>query len=418
MRNRRLTALLLAGTAALALVQQPSVGMAAAVRVAQQDTLASRGKKEKKKKAAENGTRPDSPSQRSAGDSAKGPKSKTRAPGDRSKVIKDSIEAEGRALFASRAVLPFTLIANFDAIARNRDSTSTTSYAGTLVVPDSAGAERRIPVQLRTRGHYRLLRSTCKFVNLLVRFPDKGAATDGTPFAGQKSLKLGSHCQDDRRYDQLLRREYLAYSILRTVTPHGFRARLATGTYIDSAKSRTIGPRVAMWIESENDMAKRQAGQLRDFRRALFDDMDATTLDQMAIFEYLIGNTDWSIYALHNVRIVVTDSSGVYPIPYDFDFSGLVNAPYAIPAPQLRIRTVRDRLFRGPCRPWEWIAPTISKFAGLRREIMARVAEVPDLEGNEARDINDYLSAFFEVVDDPRQAKEVFVGGCLKQPGA
>lgn len=283
---------------------------------------------------------------------------------------------------------------------------------------DNAGAERRIAVQLRTRGHFRLKKSTCRFVNLLVLFPGKKEELAGTPFDGQKSLKLGAHCQNDDRYEQLLRREYLAYTLLNELTPRSFRARLAAGTYVDSANGKTVATRAAMFIEHEDDMAARQGGRVREFRRALFDDVDFRTLDRMALFEYMIGNTDWSIYALHNVRLVVTDSAGVLPIPYDFDFSGLVNAPYAGPAPQLQIRSVRERLYRGPCRTWDELAPAVAEFTARKAQLMAIPGKVPGLDSGERRDAEEFLSEFFATAGDRGEAKRAFIDGCLRKPGA
>lgn len=336
----------------------------------------------------------------------------------RREVMKDSLESLARPLFASREPLPFTLVADFRAIAKNRDSTSKIRHPGTLVVSDSAGAERRIPVELRTRGHFRLKASTCRFVNLLVRFPNEKKLLRGTPFEGQKSLKLGAHCQDDLRYERLLRREHLAYRIGNVITPRTFRTRLSQGTYIDSASGKTITSRLAMWIESEDDVASRQGARLREFKRALFADLDGRTLDEMALFEYLIGNTDWSIYALHNVRLAATDSGTVYPLPYDFDFSGLVNAPYAGPAPQLNIRSVRERLYRGPCRTWDELSPSIARIAAREAEIMALLDEPPKLADGEARDVRRFLEEFFHVARDPKDAKEAFIDRCVNKPGA
>ena len=357
---------------------------------------------EKKQKKKQDGDDPASPS----------------AVRSRRQVVKDSLEALERPLFASREPLPFTLTADFRAISRNRDSTSKVRHAGTLVVKDTAGVDRSIPVELRTRGHFRLKSSTCRFVNLLVRFPKEGKLTRGTPFEGQKALKLGAHCQDDVRYERLLRREHLAYRILNVITPRSFRTRISNGTYIDSTSGKQVASRLAMWIESEDDVASRQGARLREFKRALFADMEPRTLDEMAIFEYLIANTDWSIYALHNVRIVATDSGVVYPIPYDFDFSGLVNAPYATPAPQLGIRSVRDRLFRGPCRRWDEMAPSITRFVQGEGAIMALLDEPPRLEEGEARDVRRYLEDFFRVARDPADAKQAFIDRCLDKPGA
>jgi hypothetical protein len=373
---------------------------------AAQDSAATKGRKAAKGARSET----EKPAKQGAGGAQTGASA-------RRKLVKDSLEAEQRPLFGARDPLPFTLIANFGAIGKNRDSTNTQRHAGTLVVRDSSGAERQIPVQLQTRGHFRLKRSTCSFVNLLVRFPGKKKALKGTAFEGQESLKLGAHCQDDARYERLLRREHLAYRILNTVTPRSFRTRLSTGTYVDSASGRRLTTRLAMWIEHEDDVARRQGAKLRRFERAIFEDMHGETLDQMAIFEYLIGNTDWSIYALHNVRLVVTDSSVVHPVPYDFDFSGLVNAPYASPPPQLQIRSVRDRLYRGPCRTMDQLAPSIARFAAREREIAALLDEPPALEGAEARDAREFLGGFFAMLRDPSDVKQALIDPCVKKPG-
>ncbi|MEP7380875.1 MAG: hypothetical protein ABI910_04270 [Gemmatimonadota bacterium] len=374
----------------------------AATLPAQQDTTA------KKKKQAKRIATPDADA---AGKSVPGGR-------DRRKTVRDSIAAEARPLFASRDPLPFTLIADFRAISRNRDSTSKVRHAGTLVVKDADGSDRRIPVELQTRGHYRLKSTTCRFVNLLVRFPDKGKLAKGTPFDGQKSLKLGGHCQDDARYERLLRREHLAYRILNVITPRSFRTRLSLGTYLDSASNRQVASRLAMWIENEDDVADRQGATMRELKRALFADLEPRTLDQMALFEYLIGNTDWSIYALHNIRLVSTDSGTVYPIPYDFDFSGLVNAPYAAPPPQLGLRNVRERVYRGPCRRWDEVAPSIARFVEHEGAIRALLKEPPRLEEGEARDLSGFLDSFFHVARDPGDARQAFVDRCLDKPGA
>jgi len=402
MRRSRLLGLLLTACSAVALVPAApgSPGLQA------QDTLTAKGKKgdkdkgEKAPKGAKSSAKSDDPASQ------------------RKKVVKDSIEALGRPLFATREVLPFTLVANFGEISKDRDSLSTKRHPGTLIVTDRSGAERKIPVELRTRGHFRLRKSTCRFVNLQVRFSGKKETIEGTPFEGQKSLKLGAHCQDDSRYEQILRREYLAYLVYNEVTPRSFRARLAQATYQDSVSGKSLGTHVAMFIENEDDVAARQGGKIREFRRALFEDVDGPTLDRMTIFEYMIGNTDWSLYALHNVRLVVTDSAGVIPLAYDFDFSGLVHAPYAVPAPQLPIRSVRERLFRGPCRSWAELAPSLEAFTSRQAQIMALPASIPGIGGSERRDAEEFLADFFRTASDQKEATHTFIDGCLKKPGA
>ena len=335
---------------------------------------------------------------------------------DSVRLDKRAGEAVARPLFATRDPLAFTLTANFGRISRERDSTSKKEFDGTLVVRDEAGTERSVKVKLRTRGHFRLMARTCRFVNLLVRFPDKGLT--GTPFEGQKSLKLGAHCQTDSKYEQYLLKEYLAYRIFNLVTDVSFRARLSKGTYMDSASGRSLETRVALWIEHEDDVAARSRGQMRDLRRALFADVDAQTLDQMALFEYAIGNTDWSMYALHNVRVIRQDNGTVLPVPYDFDFSGLVDASYAMPPPQLAIKSVRQRVFRGPCRPPDVITGRLTLWQERRAAILNEVGQVQGLDPREAQYTREYLTEFFDMINDPRQVKRALIDACLDKPGA
>ena len=168
---------------------------------------------------------------------------------------------------------------------------------------------------------------------------------EGTVFEGVGSLKLGTHCAGDQEYEQYTLREYLAYRIFNLFTPRSFRARLAKATHVDSSTGKTLAIRYAMFIESEADVARRLEGRVVQLPRTLFRDLDPETLTLMMLFEYMIGNTDFSIFALHNVRLVQDQARVLYPIPYDFDLSGVVNARYAVPDRQLPIATVLDRLY-------------------------------------------------------------------------
>ncbi|MEO7965447.1 MAG: hypothetical protein ABIT38_16175, partial [Gemmatimonadaceae bacterium] len=277
------------------------------------------------------------------------------------------------------------------------------------------GEERRIPVSLRTRGHFRLQRRTCSFVNLQVIFPDSG--TKGTPFQGQKALKLGAHCQSDSRYESNLMKEYLAYRIFNVVSDKSFRARLSAATYVDSASGKTVDKRLAMWIENENDVAARNGARIREARGALFDDVDQPTLDMLTLFEYSIGNTDFSVYALHNTRLAQAQDGAMYILGYDFDFSGLVGAPYASPDPQLPIKNVRQRLYRGACRKVDEFAPTVARFNDKKDAILALFNEVPDLRGADLKDARGYMDEFFATISKPKSVKGDILDTCINKPG-
>jgi hypothetical protein len=235
---------------------------------------------------------------------------------------------------------------------------------------------------------------------------------DGTPFEGQSSLKLGTGCEDSKEYDQITLREYLSYPMFNLVTPLAFRARLARAVYVDETSKKKRGPRYALFIEHENEVARRNEGRIVELPRVSFKDVDDETLTRAMLFEYMIGNTDMSIWALHNIRLVQKPSRTLFVVPYDFDLSGFVHAPYAIPDRNLGLRSVVDRRYRGPCRTTEEFDAAAAPFRAKRSELLSVVDGMRDLDSSARSDIKDYLDAFFRTIDKPESIKKNFVNGC------
>ena len=196
-----------------------------------------------------------------------------------------------------------------------------------------------------------------------------------------------------------------------------FRARLATGTYVDSASGKPIATHTALFIESQDDLARRMGGKVREMRGALFDDLEPDQLLRATLFQYLIGNTDFSWAALHNTRVVQTPDGTIYPVVYDFDFSGLVAAHYATPDPRMGIRKVTERRFRGPCRPVEAYAKAAQGFIDQKSAIMTAVDQVPGATKDDKEWSNNFLREFFERVEKPQDIKRHIVEMCEQRPG-
>jgi hypothetical protein len=212
-----------------------------------------------------------------------------------------------------------------------------------------------------------------------------------------------------------LLREYLAYRMFNVLTQQSFRARLARVTYVDAATGQASGTRYAMFIEDDSDVAKRLGGRTVGLARLLFKDLDADSLMPMMMFEYMIGNTDFSIFALHNVRLVQRPDKSVHPIPYDFDFSGLVHPPYAMPARALMLTSVRDRLYRGPCRRQEQIDPYLANFVAKRDLLRALPDAIPGMDKSSREDARSYLDEFYSAIKTTKDAKRLFVD-CADKP--
>ncbi len=96
-------------------------------------------------------------------------------------------------------------------------------------------------------------------------------------FDGQDKLKLVTHCNSNALYEEYMVREYLAYKVHNLITPRSYRARMAKVTYVDSATGTPIETRNGIFMEHEDDVAKRMEGEIAELRGALFDDVDPTT---------------------------------------------------------------------------------------------------------------------------------------------
>ena len=321
-------------------------------------------------------------------------------------------EADNRKLFAETEPLAFTLISDFKAIDRDRDPESTKLYPATIVLPQPDGTTVSKEIQIRGRGHSRRNPKTCDFVPLRLEFA-KGSMSD-TVLAGHSALKLGTHCRSAAVFEQYVLREYTAYRLFNLVTPRSFRVRLAKATYVDATNQKPIATRFAMFTEDDDDVAKRMEGRSVERPRLLFRhvDLDYTTL--VMVFEFMIGNTDLSIFALHNIRVVETQDGKLYPVPYDLDYSGLVNTQYAAVAPILDIASVRERLYRGPCRPVDEFKPYFETMKTHKAAMYALYDELPLFTDTSRKEAKAYLDEFFKLIEKPNDVKRHFLDTCVK----
>jgi hypothetical protein len=335
---------------------------------------------------------------------------------DDAKLEEKRKEAETRRLFRSQDTLAFTLTADFGAIQRDRDPQSERTWPGVISWTDEDGSATTAPVQVRTRGNSRRKPHICSFAPLRIEF-DK-PRMKGTPFAGHNALKLGTHCRDSNEYEQYVLREYTAYRAFNALTPRSFRARLARATYLDAKNNRTVASKYAIFLEDDDDVAERQLGRIVTVKGIPFTAVDTETLTLMMLFEFMIGNTDWSVASQHNVVIVQTREGRRYPVPYDFDYSGLVDTTYSVPDKQLGIATVRDRLYRGPCRTAAELEPFFATIRNAREQIFALYDALPDMSDGYRKNAKNYLDEFYRLIDRPRDVKRAFIDNCNGRIGA
>src|SRR5207247_6755432 len=106
----------------------------------------------------------------------------------------------------------------------------------------------------------------------------------------------------------------------------------------------------------------------------------------------------------------------MYTVPYDFDISGLVGPPYAIPMRGLPIKTVQERLYRGPCRPLEQVEPILANFNAKKNLIMALPDALADMDKQSRQEAKNFLDGFYSSVKNQKDVRRLFVEGCSKAP--
>lgn len=318
--------------------------------------------------------------------------------------------AQDLPLFRAAQPLDITLAAAFKDVNDDREVDSTKRFPGVLTVAGAGGKRVGIPVELGTRGHLRLNRRVCSFVPLKVEFSK--AEAKGTAFENHGSLKMVTHCQNSGDHDQYLLGEALAYRIANLLTPHSFRVRVARTTYLDSTNGKELTTRWSMFIEDQDDVARRAEARLAPIEKRLFHQVDRPSLLRLAVFQVLIGNTDYSISALHNIRLLQDREGVLRPVAYDFDVSGLVNPPYAAADPRLRIANVQQRLYRGPCVPLDHLEATLAEFRAKGPEILALCDAETGFTQRTRSVMKDYLKEFFEIIASPSRSKFLFVDKC------
>ncbi len=319
-------------------------------------------------------------------------------------------------LFRSDEPLVMTLEGDFKSVFKDRDSLSTRTYPAKLRFVGEKGDSVALDVQLSTRGHFRL--RTCDFLPLKVSFNKE--ETKGTPFAGEGSLKLGTHCKNSDRYIQNTYVEYATNRMYNLLTPMSLKVRLANVTWLDPNNPKFTTTQPGIWFQDQDDLVKEFGGKIVMQQGGTGSIMEPRQMAINDVFQYFIGNTDFSVYALHNYRIMSQDSVGQFSaIAYDFDWSGLVNAPYAFPdarlAERYHLTRVTDRLYRGAvCYQPELLTEVLGMFRTKKDSLLGTLRGIKAMTPQRYQEAADYLGKFYKEIDDPKKVKDVFEEPCRK----
>ncbi len=323
--------------------------------------------------------------------------------------------APEKPLFASSDPLRITLAGPMATFARNR---AEEPRPGTITV---AGTAQPLAVTLSPRGITRRASDVCDFPPLKVRFTSRPPAD--SVFAGQKSLKLVAFCRKAESFQQYVLLEYAAYRMFNLLSPASFRVRLAQIDFVND-DGRPYITRYGFFVEDLDDVAKRNGM----YEAKLPDLIPINSLSPhhaalYAMFQDMVANHDWSMRAgpkgeecCHNAKMISPArgvAAGVVPIPYDFDFSGLVNAPYATPPDQLHISSVRQRQYRGYCMHEAQAYEVAAQMRAAKPQMLAVLSSTPGLEAKTIQRATDYLGDFFDQIQSNDTVKAKVLKTCI-----
>lgn len=290
---------------------------------------------------------------------------------------------------------------------------------GTLSYTEADGSTVEFEIGIRTRGNYRRQPRVCPFPPLRLNIKKSEAKT--SLFHKQDKLKLVVHCRDNsERYEQNVIKEYLAYRILNALTDTSYRVRLARVAYIDSEQRDKNRVHYAFFIEHNDRLAKRLDLPEISTARIKVADLAGPYSDLTSLFQFMIGNTDFSPIAgaegedcCHNTTLFGHEGEPIYAIPYDFDMSGLVDAPYAEPNPRFRIKRVTQRLYRGRCAYIDNLPASLQQFQENRDTIYGLIDRQPELQDSTRKKMRKFVDRFYDVIDNPKKVQREIASKCI-----
>jgi hypothetical protein len=295
--------------------------------------------------------------------------------------------------FNSEEPLEMTLVFSFSTFLKTRNKPEYIDATLTLKLDDNNSLSQDI--KIKARGEVR--RTISIFPPIMLKF--KSINQDSRPIREKGTLKLVTPCNQTSLYKEYVLKEYLAYRLFNLVTPYSFKTRLVKITYIDGDKPKNTLTSYGFLIENEKDMAVRNDAILVNHNGISNTQVNSRDLARVAVYNYMIGNTDWYLSCQHNIKVIkpleVASDKGI-PVAYDFDYSGFVDAEYSVPSKNIPIEDVKDRYYLGTCFTDEEIKPVIDEFVELKDKFISTIENFDLLSKGDKKQAENYINSFYK----------------------
>lgn len=306
--------------------------------------------------------------------------------------------------FSSDSILDITISTDLNAVIRKKigDDTivahlSCASLNGTPISED---------VLIMLRGNSR--RDLCKIPPVKLNF----IKSKSSKLHKLKSLKIVNPCEDINSFEELIAKEYLIYKMYNEITDLSFKVRLAKITYKDTLEKRKSLVRYCFFIEDIDELAKRNNSKELNDQKIVAGNLQTDNLNMVCLFQFMIANTDWGLPNGHNVKFIKTkgnSNQNTFLIPYDFDHSGLVNAPYAVPTMSLGIEEVTTRYFFSAGQSVDQLVETFQPIKSKKEKFMDMITNCDLLTRYTKNEMKKFLDQFFDIMENKNDMNFYFI---------
>ncbi len=285
-------------------------------------------------------------------------------------------------------------------------NTNDSTFIITSMAYLNEGKWAEIEVNLRARGNFR--RNECYFPPVKMKIKKK--QYEGTLFDGNKTMKLVLPCKIESEKNDNVLQEFIAYKIYEHISPFHFKTRRVNIEFTEPKGKKTKEFQLqGFLIEDDKRVAKRHEGKVMErFIHPMA--MQHLTSVQNAFFQFLLGNTDFSVAYQHNGKLLYVDKE-IIPLPYDFDMTGWVNPSYATVNTTLGINSVQDRKYRGFKREQQYFDKVRADFLAKKSELIKMVSsfESDFSDPKEYQNMYDFMESFYEILEDDKKFEKVIV---------
>lgn len=268
-----------------------------------------------------------------------------------------------------------------------------------FIYENSQGEKITQTIKVKPRGKYR--RKVCDFPTIKLNFKKKELKANG--MAKHDSYKVVTHCLNDKKISkENVIREYLIYKMYNLLSENSYQVQLVNMTYKDSKGKMNTLKRTAFLIEDTGELEDRRNIAIHPEPKLPMDSFDIEQYNFVALFQYMIGNLDWRATPFaKNAKVMKAAGKSTYEvIPYDFDFSGIVNVSYFRLAEHLNQKSARQRIFQGHISKQSDLKSNFERFEKHKTALLSLISNFELLPKTSRKNIKKYIESFYEDIAD------------------